>query len=470
MTSLLHSAATTLSRLNAAVEKRIMSLAELDAAMDRQFFGLPTSSGQFVNVETALQAGAVWACVQAISESIASLPCILYRDLPGGGKEKNTTHRLYDLLKNSPNPEMTGFEFWSLVIRHRLLWGNFYGQIIRDDYGAREVWPLEPSKMKVLRDPDTQKLVYSYKKDFSKPPINFAFAEILHVKGPTLDGVTGLSAIAYQRQTIGLALAAEDYGARWFGNGANPGGVIGLKGKISPEGIKRLKADWEQKHAGTSNAHRVAVLEEGTTFTPTTIPPEDSQFLQTRRATKEDIAAIFRVPPHKIGLLEHTNRASIEEQNIEWVIDSLRPEVVRIQQAIQRDLIAIGDGKRNVYAQFDLMPLLQGNGASRAAIYAIGRQWGYYSADDVREFEGLNPIPNGEGQVYLVPMNMISSGQALDNTTPTPDSGPAITPKVDDNPPADVSGDTTSGTTKSRDLLRELVPLLAATTSTNGRH
>jgi HK97 family phage portal protein len=460
-----------LSRRIGGLHERIMSLSELDALMDRVYYGLPTSSGTYVNVDTALQASAVWSCVQAISESIASLPCLLYRDIPTGGKERATWHRLYSMLKNGPNPEMTAREFWALALRHRLTWGNFYGQIIVDDYGAKEIWPLDPSRCKWQRDKSTKKLYLVYRRT-ATDVITFDFEEVFHLKGPTLDGITGLSPIAYQRQTIGLDIAATEYAARFFGNGSVPPGILKAKGKMSDAAVKRLKADWERLHAGTSNAHRVAILEEGVEYEKIIIPPEDSQFLQTRKATKEDIAAIFRVPPHKIGLLEHTNRASIEEQNIEWVIDTLVPECVLIEQAVQRDLINIGDGKRGIYCQFQVDQLLRGNMQARYAAYAQGRQWGWLSADDVREQENLNPLPNAQGQIYLTPLNMIAAGSAPDDTNPPTPAGPAVAPKDEDNPPATVlkPGGIPTTNPNGKASLRDFALVLSERTSLNGHN
>ncbi len=372
-----------------------------------------------------------------------------------------------NLLKNQPNPEMTAKIFWQLVMLHRDTWGNFFGQIITDDYGPREIWPLDPSKCKWKRDPDTHKLFLAYRKTYNET-VYFPFAEIFHVPGITFEGLTGLSPIAYQRQKLGVHMAATEFGARFFGNGSIPGGVLEATGKLSAEAAKRLKADWERLHATTGNSHRVAVLEEGVTWKQISIPAEDSQFLATIKASKEDIAAIFRVPPHKVGLLEHTNRASIEEQNIEWVTDTIGPECVRLEQSIQRDLINIGDGKRGVFARFDRRPLLQGNALSRAQFYAIMRQWGVYSADDVRELEDLNPLPNGAGQTYYVPLNMATVGAAPDDITFPPESGPGNVPKDEDNPPDTVKNPAVMSPTGRTRKLADLVTV--ATNGTNGRH
>jgi HK97 family phage portal protein len=460
----LATALTTVQRLNSAVEKRVFSLSEFDALLDRQVYGQPTASGQYVSVNTALQTRGVWECVQVYCKSIASLPCILYRNLPNGGRVPCDDHRLYEKLLYQPNPEMTAHEFWQLVMMHRMTWGNHYSQIVRDDYGVRELWPLDPSKCTWKRDTDSNKLVLVYRKTSTDNEL-FAFEEIFHVKGMTLDGITGLSPISYARQTIGLALAAEEFGARWFGNGARPGGVLSTAGKLSPEAAKRLKAAWEQAHAGTSNAQRTAVLEEGVTWTALSVPAEDSQFLATRQATKEDLAAMFRVPPHKIGLLEHTNRASIEEQNLEFVSDSLLPELVNLEQAIHRDLVNIGPQKRGVFAEFNVDKLLRGNQAARGQWYALGRQWGWFNADEIREQENLNPIPNGNGQIYLEPLNMVAAGsQKGENLTPSPTGGDPPAPKGEDDPPDDAAGGV-----KGRSIFRDLVPLLAAN-GANGRH
>lgn len=456
--------------------------------MDRVYYGLPTTSGVYINVDTALQVGAVWSCVQAYATTIASLPFILYRKLPNGGRDEYDDHRLYDLLRYQPNPEMTAREFWHTAIAHQLTWGNFFGHITVDDYGAREIWPLDPSKCAWRRDPESQggKLWLAYKRS-SSDTVRYEFVEIFHLKGFSLDGITGLSPIAYHRNAIGLASSAQEFGSRFFGNGSQPGGFLTSKGKLSLEAAKRLKSEWERLHAGPSNAHRVAVLEEGLTFAPNFIPADQSQFLQTIRATKEDIAAIYRVPPHKIGLLEHTNRASIEEQNIEWVIDSILPECVLIEQAVQRDLVNIGQGKRGVYAEFNVDALMRGNQAARSTWYTAGRQWGYFSADDVREMENKNPLPDGQGKMYLVPLNMTPADMVRkvvtaqiakpDDQSPPAPAGTGPVTKVEDDPPDDAEqpgngAPTPNGKANNSgprgSIFRDLVPLTRSNGASNG--
>ncbi len=398
------------------VERRWQTIADNDAYLDRRAsggFGL-SAAGQNVTVESAFGYWPVWSCVRVISETVASLPCIVYRRRPDGGKERAFGHRLYDILHYQPNPEQTAMDYWDTVMVHCLTWGNHYSQIERDDYGTRALWPLDPSRMQIGRDNSGQ-LEYQYRQRGGGVQ-TFAFADIFHAHGLSWNGTVGLSAIGYARETIGLGLSLEEFAARYFGEGARPSGVLEHPGRLKdPE---RLKADWEAMHKGPANAHKVAVLEEGMKWTPLSIPPEDSQFLQSREWGAETIAAWYRVPPHKIGLLKHATFSNIEHQAIEFVTDTIRPWVYRLEQSIRRDIFQISDGKRDHYAEFLVDGLLRGDLASRYTAYATGRQNGWMSADDVRSLENMNPLPDGVGKVYWMPSNMQNAEAGLKPPAP----------------------------------------------------
>ena len=370
------------------------------------FFGA-SSSGKSVSEKTALQTTAVYACVRILAETIASLPLHTYRYSPGG-KEKVQDHPLYPLLHSEPNPEMTSFVFRETLMGHLLLWGNAYAQIIRDGRGrVLGLYPLLPNKMLVSRT-DQGILFYQYEKDgrtFFLPD-----TEVLHIPGLGFDGLVGYSPIAMAKNAIGMAIATEEYGAKFFANGASPGGVLEHPGVVKDPG--KIRESWNAVYQGSGNAHRVAVLEEGMKFQPIGIPPEQAQFLETRKYQLNEIARIFRIPPHMIGDLEKSSFSNIEQQSLEFVMYTLDPWVIRWEQAIQRALLSGGE-KRQYFVKFNVDGLLRGDYQSRMNGYAVGRQNGWLSANDIRELENLNRIsPELGGDLYLINGNMTKLADA----------------------------------------------------------
>ena len=370
------------------------------------FFGA-SSSGKAVNEKTALQTTAVYACVRILAETIASLPLHTYR-YSTGGKEKAQDHPLYYLLHSEPNPEMTSFVFRETLMGHLLLWGNAYAQIIRDGRGrVLGLYPLLPSKMLVNRT-DQGILFYQYEKDgrtYFLPN-----TEVLHIPGLGFDGLVGYSPIAMAKNAIGMAIATEEYGAKFFANGASPGGVLEHPGVVKDPG--KIRESWNAVYQGSGNAHRVAVLEEGMKFQPIGIPPEQAQFLETRKYQLNEIARIFRIPPHMIGDLEKSSFSNIEQQSLEFVMYTLDPWVIRWEQAISRVLFSDSE-KRQYFVKFNVDGLLRGDYQSRMNGYAVGRQNGWLSANDIRELENLNRIsPELGGDLYLINGNMTKLADA----------------------------------------------------------
>jgi len=367
-------------------------------------FSLPSKSGVAVDESNALTYTAVFACVRVISETIASLPLFLYRRKEKG-KEKARENPLFNILHLQPNPEMTSFQFRETLQAHLLLWGNAYAEIEWDASGnVRGLWPIPPNRVKPKRDENKQ-LVY----DISLPSgrsVTLSFVQVLHIRGLSPNGLVGYSPIALAREAIGLGLAAEEYAARFYSNDASPGGVLEHPGKLSDTAYKRLKKYWEKKYKGLSNAHRVAILEEGMKWHSITIPAKDAQFIENRKFQKREIASIFRVPPHLIGDLERATFSNIEQQGIEFVVHCIRPWAVRWEQELMVNLLLPSERDKYVI-EFLLTGLMRGDIESRYKAYAIGRQWGWLSADDVRELENMNPIPNGRGDNYLIPLNMM---------------------------------------------------------------
>lgn len=367
----------------------------------------PTNSGVQVNEETALRSSAVFAAVRVLSESVASLPLIVYRRL-GRGKERASDHPLYTILHDRANEEMTAFTFREVMMQHLLLWGNAYAEIEYDNAGrVRGLWPLRPDKTWPEREERTKKLVYRVILPDGQG-VTLPAERVLHIPAFAADGIVGRSPIRLAREAIGLALAAEEFGARFFGQGATLGGVLEHPGQLSEEALKRLRESFENMHQGLSRAHRIAILEEGMSYKQIGIPPEDAQFLETRKFQVTEIARIFRVPPHMIGDLERATFSNIEHQSIEFVVHSLRPWLVRWEQAINWKLFTPSE-RQQFFAEFLVDGLLRGDIRSRYEAYAIGRQWGWLSANDVRELENLNPVEGGD--VYLSPMNMVPATQ-----------------------------------------------------------
>ncbi len=370
------------------------------------FFGT-SSSGKAVNEKTALQTTAVYACVRILAETIAALPLHTYQ-YTTGGKEKAAEHPLYYLLHSEPNPEMTSFVFRETLMGHLLLWGNAYAQIIRDGRGrVVGLYPLLPNKMIVNRN-DQGQLYYQYEKDGCLYILNRH--EVLHIPGLGFDGLIGYSPIAMAKNAIGMAIATEEYGAKFFSNGANPGGVLEHPGVVKDPA--RIRESWNAVYQGSGNAHRVAVLEEGMKFQSIGIPPEQAQFLETRKFQINEIARIFRIPPHMIGDLEKSSFSNIEQQSLEFVMYTLDPWVVRWEQAIQRALFSESE-KRQFFVKFNVDGLLRGDYESRMNGYAVGRQNGWLSSNDIRELENLNRIPEDDGgDLYLINGNMTKLAEA----------------------------------------------------------
>ena len=354
-----------------------------------------------------MQTTAVYACVRVLAETLASLPLHTYKHTERG-KEKALEHEIYYLLHDEPNPEMTSFVFRETLMSHLLLWGNAYAQIIRDGRGnILALYPLMPDKMTVERSV-TGDLFYEYRKDSES--VLLRKEEVFHIPGLGFDGLIGYSPIAMAKNAIGMAIATEEYGAKFFANGANPGGVLEHPGVVKDP--KRVRDSWNAVYQGSGNAHRIAVLEEGMKFQPVGIPPEQAQFIATRKFQINEIARIFRIPPHMIGDLEKSSFSNIEQQSLEFVKYTLDPWVSRWEQAIQKTLFKENE-KKEYFVKFNVDGLLRGDYASRMAGYATGRQNGWLSSNDIRELEDMNRIPEElGGDLYLVNGNMTQLNDA----------------------------------------------------------
>lgn len=366
-----------------------------------------TTSGKPVNERTAMQTTAVYACVRILAEAVASLPLHVYEYRDDGGKKLVHDHPLYYLLHDEPNPEMTSFVFRETLMSHLLIWGNAYAQIIRDGVGrVLGLYPLLPDKMEVQRD-DKGNIYYVYSRNSDENPtfkeygnIKLKAEDVLHIPGLGFDGLIGYSPIAMAKNAVGMTLACEEYGASFFANGANPGGVLEHPGVLKDP--SKVRESWNSVYRGVSNAHKIAVLEEGMKYQQIGIPPEEAQFLETRKFQINEIARLYRIPPHMVGDLDKSSFSNIEQQSLEFVKYTLDPWVIRWEQSLQRSLLLPGE-KGKYFIKLNVDGLLRGDYQSRMNGYAVGRQNGWFSANDIREMENMNPIPDEEGgNLYLI--------------------------------------------------------------------
>jgi len=371
-------------------------------------------SGASITADTAMACSAVFACVRNISEDIGSLPLLIYQRRPDGGKNRAPFHPVYDLLHSQPNRWQTTLEWREMMQGHVLLRGNAYAQIVPGPRGAvDQLVPLHPDRVK-LELAENSTVHYRVRRKNGTEYV-LLDDEMFHLRGLSSDGLTGLSVIALARESVGLALSAEAYGARFFNASASPSGVLSTDQKLTPESAERMAADWQKNHAGVENAHKVVVLEEGLKWQQIGMTSEDAQFLETRVHQVQDVARWFRIPPHKIGELSRATFTNIEHQAIEYVVDTIRPWCVRWEQRIDADLIM---NRAVFFAQHNVDALLRGDTQSRYAAHGMSIRDGWQNRNEVRERENMN---REEGldeflqPVFLAPTPFTPGGGKVQN-------------------------------------------------------
>ncbi|WFQ81355.1 phage portal protein [Xenorhabdus sp. SF857] len=381
-----------------------------------------TYTGRRVSPQLAMQLTAVFSCVRVLAESVGMLPCSLYEQL-GRGNQRAVEERLHKLLSVKPNNYMTPQEFWELLIACLCLRGNFYAYKVKALGEVVELLPLDPGSVssKLTRDWQPEYQVTFPNGDVATLTQN----EIWHVRIFTLDGLTGLSPVAYARQAIGLGLATEEHGSRLFGNGAVTSGVLQTDESLTDEAFSRLKTDFEAQHQGLANAHKPLILEMGLKWQQISLSAEDAQFLETRKFQLEEICRIFRVPLHMVQNTDRATFNNIENLGIGFINYSLVPYLTRIEQRINAGLVRSHKQGR-FYAKFNTGALLRGDMKSRFEAYATGINWGIYSPNECRELEELNPREGGD--IYLTPMNMTTKPENTGQKPPTEDK-----PHADDD-------------------------------------
>lgn len=379
--------------------------------------------------DSALMIATFWDCVRVLAEGVASLPLILYRRLPGGGKERATDHELYSTLHDAPNPSMTSFAWRELMMSHLAVWGNAYNEILFDGLGRLQLWPIRPDRIEPHWGSGQLDGVKLY--DYLSPLGNrrtLRPGSVLHIPGLSPTGLKGYAPVELHRKTLGIHNAARDFGEATFRNNARPAVVMSHPKTLSEGAITRLAGQMDELR-GSRNAGKTVIMEEGLTATEIGIPPKDAQYLESRVFESREIQKMFRMQPHKVGDLERATFSNIEEQNLEHVTDTLRPWLVRIEQEVKLQLLF---DQPDIFAEFLVDGLLRGNAQSRATALQIRRQNGTINADEWREIENENPLPDGKGKEFWRPANMAVVGE--DPTAEEPAAEEEATEDIEPRP------------------------------------
>jgi HK97 family phage portal protein len=395
--------------------------------------GQATASGERVTATTSLALSAYYACIKVLSEDVGKLPFKVYKELSPRGKEVVRDHPAYRVLHRRPNPWMSAMTFRMTLQAHVCGWGSGYAEIQRTQGGEIEaLWLIHPSRVTVLVPQASSGSVAYQVKNNDGATTLLPQESMFHIRGLGPDGLSGYSVAALGAESLGLALAAQRYGATFFANGASLSGVLEHPGELKSEAKDYLRTSWAQMYSGASNTGKTAVLEEGMKFSKISIPPEDAQFIETRQFAVEEITRWFRMPPHKIQHLLHATFSNIEHQGLEYVTDTLMPWLILWEQEADAKLL---NGDEDLYTKHVVLGLLRGDAASRAAYYSTMFQIGGLSQNDMRELDDQNPI-GPDGDVYYVPSNLTRSEDAAQGMVASSGARPPQDPPVA-APPAD---------------------------------
>ena len=376
--------------------------------------GGASNTGVRVDENTSLTFAAVYACVRVLSESVASLPIHVMKREDNGNVVTDRTHPIYNLVAKRPNKIMTSYTWRNSLMANLCLQGNSYYIIVRDN-AARptELIYVNPEDVEIKYSGG--EVFYSIK-HYDTP---FTADNILHFMGLGFDGIKGKSVVELHRDTIGLSIAANKYGGSFYGNAATPSGILKHPGKLSAEAAGRLSTSWNNKYAGgPTNAHRTAILEEGMEFKSISLSPQDADFLNTRKFQVAEIARLFRVPPHMIQDLDRATYSNIEQQSIDFVMHTLRPYLVNLEEEMNRKLFRENE-QDSYYIKLNVAGLLRGDSAARADYYREMSSIGVLSINEIRRLEELNDLPGEAGDKHYYPLNFAP----IDGSEQAPEDG-----------------------------------------------
>lgn len=394
----------------------------------------PVASGVNVNENTALTYSAVWSATRTLCETIAQLPLKVYERKPDGGREEAVTHPLYSILHDAPNADMDSFSYREASAACLINWGNWYSEILRPaNNKIQALLPLHASYVEPKRD-DDKRIYYLVRDDPSKPARVVWDKDMLHIPGLLSDeGIVGRGVIRMARESIGMGLATEKYGAAFFGNGARPGGVLEHPGRLSPDAADDMRKHWENMHQGTGNSHKTAVLREGTTYKTIGIPPEEAQFLETRVHNISEIARWYRLPPHMLQDMSNAHYTNIEHQGIDFLKYSVCPWLSRIERAINRQLL---NGGRKYYAEFTVDGVERGDLETRTNANVMKFMHGSLTLNEWRAQENMNPVDSKYGDEHFVPLNLVPLDK-IEEVQKAPETQPPVKPPSKNESPPD---------------------------------
>lgn len=406
-----------------AKEKLKVSLRELlySEKFGKWISGGESITGAQVDEETVFNLSVVWACVNAVSQTVGSLPIHVYRRVDEG-KKRAPEHYLYDLLKNNPNPNVLPSTFKEFMVVNALTWGDGFAEIEFDVMGRPlALWPIASKRVNPIMVGREMFYDITIDKVYRLPA-----EKILHLPGLSFDGIRGTTPIAKCREAFGIALATQEFGGRYFSGNANPGGVLTSPEALSDKAYDRFTKMIERRHQGLEKAHRFMLLEEGTKWEQIGLSPADSQFLEGRKFSVDDIARMFRVPPHIIGNLDRATFSNVEQMSVEFLTHCIMPWLVKFEEAIYKRLIPAND-KQNFFAEFLIDRMLRGDIKTRYEAYGVGLDRGFLSINDVRRMENMNEVKFGDK--YYKAVNLAPIDQPAPQTLPAPAPAPQPEPQ-----------------------------------------
>lgn len=369
-----------------------------------------------IDTQTAMKYTAVFSCCRVLAETLAAAPIMLYKKLPSGDRQAMTDLNIYDVLHNKPNEEMSPFNFKECLMMALNLGGNSVCERLVNSHGDLVgLYPYEWTKVDISRDKDTKKLIYKITDGANKKTLTRD--QVFHIPGLSLDGITGLSPIQYASNAIRLGQSYESFGVNFYKNGANASGAFKFPNPLGDIAFERLKKETKENYQRLKNTGTPMILEEGGEFQQFTINPADAQLIENKHFQIEDIARIYRVPLHLIQDLSRSTNNNIEQQSLEFIMYTMLPWFKRFEENISMQLLSTAERKAGYYLEFKVDSLLRGDAKSRADAYAVGRQWGWLSVNDIRKLENMNGI-GAKGDIYLTPLNMYEAGKELPTTAP----------------------------------------------------
>jgi HK97 family phage portal protein len=386
-----------------------------DPELKRLFGRDSAAPGVHVTEQSMLSLSAVWAGMTAIASTVATLPLITYRREPGGGKSRAMDVKLYDLLARQPNDEMTSVQFRSTLTQHAIIWGNGYAEIQRDGVGNPiALWPIHPSRVRVMRN-EAGGLRYLVSNPVRGGEADFDPWYMLHLAGPSADGVVGYNLADIGGESLGVAKAMQQFSASFFANGMVPGGFLTMPKGLQPMAKQNVRESLEARHKGVGRAHTLALLEDGMTFTANATDPMKAQLVEARVFEIAEVARFLNIPPHKLRDLSKSSFSNIEQEALSFLSDTIQPWTTRWEQELEKKLLFRQERKRFVIEHlFDA--LLRGDSQQRGDFYVKAIRNGWMSPNEVRARENLNPVAGGD--TLLVSMDLQPLDRALHSPAP----------------------------------------------------